>query len=128
MAASPNMPPFFLMPALSGVRSRRHLVVIRRAEEHAKDIRELILAARLPAEGLLLLNEEDEEKFHYKLMLVGQASEELTRYVSRRPRSRIMVRVAWLNHGLSQFVGFKNVIDEYKRRWVFVKFHCVFMN
>ncbi|CAA9962428.1 hypothetical protein P3342_002079 [Pyrenophora teres f. teres] len=96
-----NMPPLHLIPALSGVRSRRHLVNIRRAEDHVKAASELVKDAI--RDEVKLLSEETEEQLRTKVMLIEQASDELSAYVRRHQRTRIFARVAVLNMYLGHF-------------------------
>ncbi|CAN9438390.1 unnamed protein product [Alternaria alternata] len=84
--------PFFLIPVASGVRSRRHLVLIRRVEAHIKEFQEYIQSA-------VGADQEDWTTIDWayvseKASLVQQAVDELLVYVTRRPRSRIACRLS----------------------------------
>ena len=96
--STPNVPPLFLLPAIMGVRSRRHLVVIRRAEAHVKTARNLIVTA--VTNGELHLDQSDEESLRSKVMLIEQAVDELERYIKRRPQSSILARLAMVTYEL----------------------------
>ena len=109
-----NRPPLFLMPSIMGVRSRRHLVVIRRAEAHVQAIHELIMAA--VDTGVTYLNEEDEEKFRSKVMLIDHAVMELRRYLRRHPGSSIAARVTMVETELSSFEVYLEKQEQAKAR------------
>ncbi|KAF7674338.1 hypothetical protein GT037_008104 [Alternaria burnsii] len=96
--------PFFLIPVALGVRSRRHLVLIRRVEAHIKEFQEYIQSA-------VGANQEDWTTFDWsyvfeKTSLVQQAVDELLVYITRRPRSRIACRLSVVIRQLRILKGF----------------------
>jgi len=90
------------------------LVVIRRVEAYVQAIHELIMAA--VETGATYLNEDDEEKFQSKVMLIEHAVVELGRYLRRHPGSSIVARVAMVEMELSSFEVFLEKQEQAKAR------------
>ena len=96
--SDPNLPPAFLLPAAAGVRSRRHQVVLCRAEAHLEEATSIL-------QGMINQDSPDTEDeqndtMHKKALLVWQAIEELEWYVNRHPRSSIGDRLENLKEKL----------------------------
>jgi hypothetical protein len=87
-----DFPPLFLIPAVSDVRSRRHIVVIHRAEAHIQAVVDF-LQPNLGHIGSESMMREQLVFVREKAKLVQQAVDELELYISCRPRSRIAPRL-----------------------------------
>ncbi|CAO2648750.1 Nn.00g096990.m01.CDS01 [Neocucurbitaria sp. VM-36] len=88
----------FLVPSAQGVRSRRHRVVLRRAEMHLQ-----VVTERLSPTATLdhpVMDEEEEELVRNKILLVQQAIAELDEYAARHPRTRIGPKLELIRHAL----------------------------
>jgi hypothetical protein len=96
--------PFFLIPVASGVRSRRHLVLIRRVEAHMKEFHGYIQSA--VGDNLEEWTTIDWTYVSEKASLVQQAVDELLVYVIRHPRSRIACRLSVVIKQLRVLEGF----------------------
>ncbi|KAH7391711.1 hypothetical protein BKA66DRAFT_568126 [Pyrenochaeta sp. MPI-SDFR-AT-0127] len=86
-----NTVALFLVPSATGVRSHRHRVVMRRAEEHLSDLvrfLEQLITGAEPTFG-----NEQASFILYKADIIRQSLNELDRYVAGHPRTRIIDRL-----------------------------------
>jgi hypothetical protein len=96
----------FLTPAVFGMPSRRHFVVMRRAEQHFSDALEIF------EEGLTKPALSDAEISHLssKIFLVVSSIEELERWTTRAKRAEIASRLGDLKTNLEKL---KEIIKEW---------------
>ena len=87
-----DVPPLFLIPSLSGVPSSHHLVVIRRAEAKAAELEDFLRLTTAAKDNYRMHEQKTEVK--KKMGLIQQAIDALVIYVARRPRSRVVTRLA----------------------------------
>jgi hypothetical protein len=93
-----DIPPSFLLPSLSGgLRSLRHIVVLRRAQAHLGGIK-ACLADTNP------MGKEDAALICKKLFLVERHIEELEWYVTRHPTSRVVAGLKSVKEDFAAFV------------------------
>jgi hypothetical protein len=95
-----------LSPALFGMPSRRHFVVMRRAEEHFG------AALSIVEEGLTkpTLSDAEIEQLARKMFLVVSSIEELERWTTEARRAEIAARLAQLKANLEEL---KEIIREW---------------
>jgi hypothetical protein len=98
-------PASFLNPSARGMPSRRHFVVLRRAEEHLAALQPIVDSI-VPGRAL---TGEEQAFVATKVDLISQSVDELFRHIEAQAttglRASLLLRVGRANH---KFLDFKN--------------------